>query len=674
MVQVYIEGFGSVEADNVATESTLQRIAGLLGSANNANSAQAQARLAGAANQAAAGLGTIQSATGNTNSSLNGLGAQAGVTSGRIAAFGKSTSAAASSMINSLERSVSSGTDSMSSAFSLMKQAASGGAKVFKDLPILSGLAGAASAAFGILLGILERTTKEFISVQQSGALFGGSMLQFRDAAHNAGLTLTQYNSIMKANAAAMSLFGGGTIDGAKEFGKLSKAITSNATPFLQMGVSFEQMGQRTADYMERQLMLGLAEDRRTMTVDEQSKQVLTLTKQQKMLAAYNGTTLEQERAKQKAALRSVDLQAVVAGKSEKDRDRISKVFTQIQSKFGDGMAKAYLEQQAFGTVATKQSALMLMQNQAQAGIMQELDNFARSNSNAAEQTAFFQKQIGASGDALKRDQLGNANLALIGMAGGANAAIDVARASLIKNTELLAKSTAGIDKKIAKDMEAMAATDGVTKGMIALQQGAQQFQQAISIATTSLMKTDGFKGSVETLGTAAEKAARFLNSLASGREGASAPVSGGTTIPGALNPSGTQGSTPADPKRPMTQPLDEPPIDSVNGKPAVRVVPVGPNSRNIPGAVSFNQTGDPGATPRVQQASFTPEDGSPLQQAVQQNFVDGDGQSQQPNTKLNAELLAALSEIARNTKNTADQSKRSADSANDLARQGLTA
>ena len=36
--------------------------------------------------------------------------------------------------------------------------------------------------------------------------------------------------------------------------------------------------------------------------------------------------------------------------------------------------------------------------------------------------------------------------------------------------------------------------------------------------------------------------------------------------------------------------------------------------------------------------------------------------------------MLAALSEIAQNTKNTADQSKRSADSANDLARQGLTA
>lgn len=670
MVQVAIPGFGVVDADNVATESTLQRIAGLLGSANNANSAQAQAKLAGSANQAAAGLGKIQSATGNTNSSLNGLGAQAGVTSGKISAFGKNASAAGSSMIKSLERSVTAGGDSMSATFALIKDGGQNFAKVFKGIPLIGGLASAFAGGLGLAIGVLERTTKEFEIMQQAGGLFGGSMLQFRDAAHNAGLTLTQYNSVMKANAAAMSLFGGGTIDGAKEFGKLSKAITDNAKPFLQMGVSFEQMGQRTADYMERQLMLGLAEDRRTMSVDEQSKQVLSLTKQQKMLAAFNGTTLEQEREKQKAALRSVDLQAVVAGKSEKDRDRISNVYNQILSTFGEAQAKAYLEQQAFGTVVTKQSALTLNQNQAQASIIQQLDRFAQSNSNAADQTAFFQQQIGASGDALKKDQLGNANLALLGLAGGANAAIDVARASLIKNTELLAKSNAEIDKKIKKDMEAMAATDGVTKGMIALKQASQQFQQAVTSATSALMGTKGFQKSVETLGTAAEVAAKFLNKLSRGEAGfgTSAPVPDGTTVPGAINPSGT----PADPNRPMTQPLED-----VDGKPAVRVVPVRPMTQplpSIPGAVSFNQTGDPGATPQVQQASFTPGDESPLPQEVQQIRDAAAGQEQQSNSKLNAELLAALSEIAKNTKNTADQSKRSADSANDLARQGLTA
>ena len=674
MVQVAIPGFGVVDADNVATESTLQRIAGLLGSASNANSTQAQARLAGSANQAAAGLGKIQSATGNTNSSLNGLGAQAGITSGKIAAFGESASAAGSSMIKSLQQSVSSGADSMKATFDLMRQGIEASAKAFSGIPVLGGVASALASVGGAIVGVLERTTKEFDTMQQAGGLFGGSMLQFRDAAHNAGLTLTQYNSVMKTNAAAMSLFGGGTIDGAKEFGKLSKAITDNAKPFLQMGVSFEQMGQRTADYMERQLMLGLAEDRRTMSVDEQSKQVLALTKQQKMLAAFNGTTLEQEREKQKAALQSVDLQAVIAGKSEKDRDRISKVYNQIFSTFGEAQAKAYLEQQAFGTVVTKQSALTLNQNQAQASIIQQLDRFAQSNSNAADQTAFFQQQIGASGDALKRDQLGNANLALLGLAGGANAAIDVARSSLIKNTELYAKSTAEIDKKIKKDMEAMAATDGVTKGMLALKQASQQVQQALTSLTSAFMGTSGFQGSVQTLGEAAETASKFLNKLSRGEAGlgeSASPPPGTPEIPGT---EGGGTTTPIDPNRPPVSPL--PPIgtiDSVDGKPAVRVVPVRPM---IPGTtVSFNQTGDPGTTPQVQQASFTPGEGDGETVGQSQEIAsNGQGQSQQPNTKFNTDMLAALSEIAQNTKNTADQSKRSADSANDLARQGLTA
>ena len=147
----------------------------------------------------------------------------------------------------------------MSATFDLMRKGAAAIPKAFSGIPVVSGLTSAFATGLGIAIGVLERTTKEFDTMQQAGGLFGGSMLQFRDAAHNAGLTLTQYNSVMKSNAAAMSLFGGGTIDGAKEFGKLSKAITDNAKPFLQMGVSFEQMGQRTADYMERQLMLGLS-------------------------------------------------------------------------------------------------------------------------------------------------------------------------------------------------------------------------------------------------------------------------------------------------------------------------------------------------------------------------------------------------------------------------------
>ena len=95
-----------------------------------------------------------------------------------------------------------------------------------------------------------------------------------------------------------------------------------------------------------------------------------------------------------------------------------------------------------------------------------------------------------------------------------------------------------------------------------------------------------------------------------------------------------------------------------------------------IPGTtVSFNQTGAPGTTPQVQQASFTPGEGDGETVGQSQEIAsNGQGQSQQPNTKFNTDMLAALSEIAQNTKNTADQSKRSADSANDLARQGLTA
>jgi hypothetical protein len=672
LVQVYIEGFGSVEADNVATESTLQRIAGLLGSANNANSAQAQARLAGAANQAAAGLGTIQSATGNTNSSLNGLGAQAGATSGKLAAFGKSTSAAASSMINSLERSVSSGTDSMSAAFSFMKDGSKTVAGFFNDIPILSGIATGMSAAFGMLLGVLQRTTTEFNNIQQSGAIFGGSMMKFREAAHESGLTLTQLNNIFKANGAAMSLFAGGTKEGAKAFTGLSNIITTKLSgEFLRMGVSFEQMGQRTADYLEQQALMGISVDRNTHENFQAAKQVAILTKQQKFMAAYNGTTLEQERTKAKQASQNINLQAVLLTQGKEQRVQTERSYKMIVAQFGKDSqaAKMYLEQQA--GIVTKQSALYASQNQSIVNTVRRADELGKSTMNLDEAQAALAKFDQAQLPLQRREARANAEMVKIGMAsqGAGNDAIQRSQTDFAANTIRRAKAEGKTAEQIEQDMKNLGkSADPVTKGMIDIQVGAQKFQNALTTATTAILGTGGVGGTVSALAALTKALGGGLQAVIRGKPGSSKPVPDGTTIPGA------EGSKPADPKRPMTQPLDEPPIDSVNGKPAIRVVPVGPNSRNIPGAVSFNQTGDPGATPRVQQASFTPEDGRPLQQAVQQNFVDGDGQSQQPNTKLNAELLAALSEIARNTKNTADQSKRSADSANDLARQGLTA
>jgi hypothetical protein len=675
LVQVYIEGFGSVEADNVATESTLQRIAGLLGSANNANSAQAQARLAGAANQAAAGLGTIQSATGNTNSSLNGLGAQAGVTSGRIAAFGKSTSAAASSMINSLERSVSSGTDSMSAAFSFMKQGGKTVAGFFNDIPILSGIATGMSAAFGMLLGVLQRTTTEFNNIQQSGAIFGGSMMEFRKVAHESGLTLTQLNNIFKANGAAMSLFAGSTKEGAKAFTGLSNQITKELSgEFLRMGVSFEQMGQRTADYLEQQALMGISVDRNTHENFQAAKQVAILTKQQKFMAAYNGTTLEQERTKAKQASQNINLQAVLLTQGKEQRVQTERSYKMIVAQFGKDSqaAKMYLEQQA--GIVTKQSALYASQNQSIVNTVRRADELGKSTMNLDEAQAALAKFDQAQLPLQMREARSNAEMVKIGMAAGAagNDAIQRSQADFNANTIRRAKAEGKTAEQIEQDMKNLGKpADAVTEGMIAIQTGAQKFQNALTTATTAILGTTGVGGTVGALAKLTLALGGGLQAVIGGKSGASAPAPAGTaTVPGAEGElsTGTTGAT-----------------TTVNGKPAVRVMPVGPNSGGvsppmtqplppIPGAVSFNQTGDPGATPRVQQASFTPEDGSPLQQAVQQNFVDGDGQSQQPNSKLNAELLAALSEIARNTKNTADQSKRSADSANDLARQGLTA
>lgn len=675
MVQVYIEGFGSVEADNVATESTLQRIAGLLGSANNANSAQAQARLAGAANQAAAGLGTIQSATGNTNSSLNGLGAQANVAGGKIAAFGKTASAGVSGMIKSLERSVTAGGDSMSSAFSFMKEGANTIASFANDFPILSGIATGMAGAFGMLLGVLQRTTTEFNNIQQSGAIFGGSMLEFRKVAHESGLTLTQLNNIFKANGAAMSLFAGGTKEGAKAFTGISNIITKKLSgEFLRMGVSFEQMGQRTADYLEQQALMGISVDRQTHENFQAAKQVAILTKQQKFMAAYNGTTLEQERTKAKQASQNINLQAVLLTQGKEQRVQTERSYKMIVAQFGKDSqaAKMYLEQQA--GIVTKQSALYASQNQSIVNTVRRADELGKSTMNLDEAQAALAKFDQAQLPLQMREARANAEMVKIGMATAAqgNDAIQRSQTDFAANTIRRAKAEGKTAEQIEQDMKNLGKpADDVTEGMIAIQTGAQKFQNALTTATTAILGTDGVGGAVGALGKLTDGIGDVLQKIATGT---SAKLPAGTKpIPG----TGGGTTTPVDPNRPPVSPL--PPIgtvDSVDGKLAVRVVPVGPNSRNIPGTtVSFNQTGDPGTTPQVQQASFTPGEGDGETVGQSQEIAsNGQGQSQQPNSKLNAELLAALSEIARNTKNTADQSRRSADSANDLARQGLTA
>jgi len=157
------------------------------------------------------------------------------------------------------------------------------------QLPLIGGL-------LGKLGGVADESINSFRSLTASGAAFGGSITNMRNAAAGMEISLSEMTELFTNQAPALAALGGTVEEGAARFQKMNKNIkaTGDFRSLMQMGFSVEEVNNGMADYIELQGRMGRLQGQSTAELADGSANYL---RQIDLLARVTGKTREQAQA-----------------------------------------------------------------------------------------------------------------------------------------------------------------------------------------------------------------------------------------------------------------------------------------------------------------------------------------------------------------------------------------
>ena len=498
-------GGQQITLNNAAQEETLARILAIMSSANNANSPEYQKLLASSANAAAASIKQSgQNVAGlgieadNAKFGVGGLGRAATGAKRYMDSFGASMT----SLGNTLNSTDPYGmTTGLVNQTAQLAQAAVGGlAGAFGPIgAVLGGVAkagiGAAAALTGIFVGAMSKTTAEFNKMQGAGALFGGDLISTRRAAHGAGLTMEQLSGVIGKAGKSLAVFGGQTSKGAREFGQANaQLIASQGDQMLRMGIGYEEMGIRTAEYMETLQLSGQRMGSFGTSTADVAAGAARLAKQQKMMSALNGDTIEAEKAKQKAVRQDAAFQATISQMSVDQRNEMEALMRQFPHLSG-AIKEAALTGDAFsveGSMAVENAGLMGTL------VMDAIKN-VREGTNVTGQLDNVLSTAEANAEQVAKDQARVAEMASMSIFGTGNAAIESAVQQFLPLQEASMKANTQAYTNIKTDMESLqGSASAATTAMTDVAKEFQNAQVNVSKIFTEFLDSGGGKVMIE--------------------------------------------------------------------------------------------------------------------------------------------------------------------------------
>ena len=412
-VTVDIPGVGTVVADNAAQDSTLSSIlAAIKSQSGDGGAADSQGVQALNSRSRQAG-----SSITKLSGSFGGLSETVAATAGGMSRVGRGMSSLMDSMTRSASRFGSITGESMAQSMGEINRVMSSAASA---IPGAGKLLGPLAAGIGLISGAMAKQMDAYTTAAQSGFSFGYSMDNMRVIANDANLSMTQLTNVMQKSSSAMSLFGGGTTQGARQFATLNKQVQTNVGGvLLRMGVGFEEQGVRTADTIERLMLAGMSMDEIARSGDMVSRVTRDRVGIESQLAKINGTTLQQEREKSKAAQRDATLQMTLHGLQGKQKTQMTNLYKEMEAT-APGMGKMALEFHKFGTISSKQSAQL---SQMYPTMTKELENYTKGIKAGTDSRSFPEFLASLDKSAIERETASAADLgsqlALVGHSAG---------------------------------------------------------------------------------------------------------------------------------------------------------------------------------------------------------------------------------------------------------------
>jgi len=491
-----VPGFGQVQADNFASEQTLQR---LVEAVNNQTAGPGGiqsifASVAGDSKRASADLkrmgsaaSTSSRATDEASQSVAGLGRSS---RGVMAAF--SSYATSLSNVN-IEAPAGALTSAFNKVSDMIDVAGKGGAVAIGAAfgPVAgiitafgSAVASYAVAGLGVAMGDLDKMGTQYRKAANNGALFGQSMLNFRTFAHTSGLTMEQFGNVLEKNRERVSVFGMATTEGANQFSLAnSRVIRDYGDSFQRMGMTFEDIGNNTADYLA-----AIAEGtpgvyNTAVSMADVTKGAYDLAVQQKALAAINGTTIEQEKEKMRMQRKDAQMNAVLLGMSQKEREAVQALSAQFPQ--ATQFIKEFV---AFGGPVTKEGN---MQAAMMGTLTTEIGNTITAVKGGQDLKASLEtlKNVASSSGAIIAETEAMADLVKLGVAGSTNSFVQMAEKNFQTQFELMNKVNSGVVDNVLAELNVTAggAIGDFKKAIDPAAQAANQLTRAFQEGFTSI-------------------------------------------------------------------------------------------------------------------------------------------------------------------------------------------
>lgn len=246
---------------------------------------------------------------------------------------------------------------------------------VASAFPVVGPMIGAAVGAFTGVIQQLFATRESFITLNQAGILFGGSLAQYNQALGNAGLSSEQFGAIVAQSGQAIRVFG------ERDFLQTTTALRNT---FLDLGLTIQQGNEQFAEYIENtRLMGGLY-----MSTREQEQAAFEKTiRQQQELAILTGATVTEQRRAARERAASAQYRAMMMSLPKEERERLEGVARGMSAA---GMDQKTIEgaimQSAFGRTLPEFARMQALLPQQ---MRETIDQFVQTGS-AANQQGFI--------------------------------------------------------------------------------------------------------------------------------------------------------------------------------------------------------------------------------------------------------------------------------------------
>jgi len=190
----------------------------------------------------------------------------------------------------------------------------------------------------GILTGLFDNTFTAFQNVAQAGAAFNNSLVELRNTAAGAMMPLDEFTSMVVANSEKLAAFGGTATQGAQQMVKLNKALGSNRTDLLNMGLNFQDINEALIDYQYLTRAGSRTERGQQQSAKQQAAAAAGYTKNLLTLAKLTGQDVKSQQEKIAVAQMDIAMQKKLATLTEDERDKFNLLMADAQSAGPDAV------------------------------------------------------------------------------------------------------------------------------------------------------------------------------------------------------------------------------------------------------------------------------------------------------------------------------------------------